>query len=178
MNEKPSADDRGDVLDWLHEQGKQRMANVPGLDVERAISRVRVARAAGAVDFWSALSPTERTAFESAARPQEFAPGTHLMREGEQAGEVFVILHGWTKVCLDEDGAERVIAERGPGDLIGEGGTAPGNVRSASVIALEPVRALVMTTGDYAAFVAGYPGVPDLVMKQTYDRPTVRPGRP
>jgi CRP-like cAMP-binding protein len=72
------------------------------------------------------LSPTERTAFESAARQQAFAPGTPLMRQGEQAEEVFVILHGWTKVCLDEDGVERIITERGPGDLIGEGGTAPG----------------------------------------------------
>jgi CRP-like cAMP-binding protein len=178
MNEKLSAGNHGDVLDWLYERGKRRAASVPGFDVERAISRARAARAAGAVNFWSVLSPTERTAFESAARQQAFAPGTLLMREGEQAEAVFVILDGWTKVCLDEDGQERIIAERGPGDLIGEGGTAPGNVRSASVIALEPVRALVMTTPDYAAFVAAYPAVPDLVMKQTYDRPTRRPGRP
>jgi CRP-like cAMP-binding protein len=177
MNDKHSADDHGDVLDWLYERGKQRAANVPVFDVERAVSRARAIRAAGAVNFWSVLSPTERTAFESAAHQQAFAPGTPLMREGEQAEGVFVILHGWTKVCLDEDGVERIITERGPGDLIGEGGTAPGNVRSASVIALEPVRALVMTTGDYAAFVAGYPGVPDLVMKQTYDRSTGRHGR-
>ena len=178
MNEKLSAGNHGDVLDWLYERGKRRAASAPGFDVERAISRARAARAAGAVNFWSVLSPTERTAFESAARQQAFAPGTLLMREGEQAEAVFVILDGWTKVCLDEDGQERIIAERGPGDLIGEGGTAPGNVRSASVIALEPVRALVMMTRDYAAFVAAYPAVPDLVMKQTYDRPTRRPGRP
>jgi hypothetical protein len=50
-------------------------------------------------------------------------------------------------------------------------------VRSASVVALDRVEALVMTTSDYAAFVADYPAVPDLVMKQTYDRPTGRPGR-
>jgi CRP-like cAMP-binding protein len=177
MSKRISADDNGDVLNGLYERGKRRAAHVPEFDPERAISRARAIRAAGAVNFWSVLSPTERTAFESASRQQEFAPGSPLMREGEQAGEVFVILHGWTKVCLDEDGVERVITERGPGDLIGEGGTAPGNVRSASVIALEPVRALVMTTEAYAAFVADHPGVPDLVMKQTYDRATGRPAR-
>lgn len=105
--------------------------------------------------------------------------GHHADAEDAVQNSFYQLMVAWNRVGnLDEDGAERVIAERGPGDLIGEGGTAPGNVRSASVIALEPVRALVMTTGDYAAFVAGYPGVPDLVMKQTYDRPTVRPGRP
>lgn len=92
------------------------------------------------------------------------------MREGEQAGEVIVILDGWTKVCLDEDGQERVVAERGPGDLVGERGTVPGNVRSATVLAVDTVRALVMTTADYTAFVSEHPGVPDLVKKQIYDR--------
>ena len=42
------------------------------------------------------------------------------MREGEQADAVMVILDGRAKVCLDEDGWERVMTERGPGDLIGE----------------------------------------------------------
>jgi hypothetical protein len=78
---------------------------------------------------------------------------------------------------LDEDGLERLIAERGPGDLVGEGGTMPGNVRSASVIALDAVQALVMKTADYTAFVAEYPGIPDLVKKQTYDRATGRADR-
>jgi len=99
------------------------------------------------------------------------------MSEGEQAGEVIVILDGWVKVCLDEDGLERLIAERGPGDLVGEGGTMPGNARSASVIARDAVQALVMKTADYTAFVAEYPGVPDLVKKQTYDRATGRADR-
>ncbi len=122
------------------------------------------------MNFWSVLSPTERRAFESAARVQTFPVGTALMREGEQASEVIVILDGWTKVCLDDDGQERVIAERGPGDLVGERGTVPGNVRSATVLAVDTVRVLVMTTTDYATFVSEHPGVPDLVKKQIYDR--------
>ena len=45
-----------------------------------------------------------------------------------------------------------------------------GSVRSATVIAVDTVRALVMTTTDYATFVSEHPGVPDLVKKQIYDR--------
>lgn len=165
----------GDVLDWLYEQGKQRGSRVPEFDVEKTLSRARAARDAGAVDFWTALSPTERGAFESAAQVQTFPAGTALMREGEQAGEVIVILDGSTKVCLYEDGQEWVIADRGPGDLVGERGTVPGNVRSATVIAVDTVQALVMKTADYAAFVSEYPSVPDLVKKQIYDRLIDRP---
>ena len=62
--------------------------------------------------------------------------------------------------------------------MIGERGTVPGNVRSASVVAVDTVQALVMRTADYAAFIAEYPGVPDLVKKQTYDRGTGRPDLP
>lgn len=166
---------RGNVLDWLYRQGKQRSNSVPEFDVEKTLSRARAACDAGAVNFWSALSPTERGAFESAAQVQTFAAGTALMREGDQAGEVIVILDGWTKVCLDEDGQEWVIADRGPGDLVGERGTVPGNVRSATVIAVDSVRALVVNTAAYTTFVGEYPGVPDLVKKQIYDRLTDRP---
>jgi len=176
MNKWISADGTDeDVIDWLYARGKQRSGRVPGFDVERTMSRARAARDAGAVNFWSVLSPTERRAFEAAAHRQTFPAGTALMREGEQADAVFVIVDGWTKVCLDEDGREWIIAERGPGDLVGEGGTVPGNVRSATVIALDTVQALVMRTADYAAFVRQHPGVPDLVEKQTYDRRTDRP---
>jgi CRP-like cAMP-binding protein len=177
MSKRTPADGTGygDSLDWLYEQGKQRGNNVPEFDVERTLGRVRAARDAGAVSFWSVLSPTEREAFESTAEVRTFPAGTALMREGEQAAEVIVILEGWTKVVLEEDGAERIIAERGPGDLVGERGTVPGNTRSATVIALDTVRALVMKTADYAAFVGQHPGVPDLVKKQIYDRLIDRP---
>ena len=174
MSRRVPADRHGDLLDWLYERGKQRAERVPEFDVERTISRAYAARDAGAVNFWSVLSPAERNAFESAARKQVFEPGTTLVREGEQADAVMVILDGRAKVCLDEDGRERIIAERGPGDLIGESGTMPGNVRSATMTALDTVQALVIRTEDYTALIADFPGVPDLVKEQTYDRRTGR----
>jgi CRP-like cAMP-binding protein len=175
MSKRISADEHGDVLNWLYERGKRRSAQAPGFDAERLIGRARAARDVGAVDFWSVLSPTERSHFESASRLREVPPGTVLMHEGEQAGEVVVIRDGWTKITVREDGRERAIAERGPGDLIGEAGTEPGNARSASVTAVSQVWALVMTTAEYAAFIADHPNVPDLVKKQTHDRGTGQP---
>ena len=177
MSNETSAGDTGDVLDWLYERGKRHAAQMPDFDAGRSIRRARAAWDAGAVNFWNVLSPAERSHFEAAARLREVAPGTALMREGERAGEVFVIRDGWTKVTVQEDGRERVIAERGPGDLIGEAGTEPGNVRSASVTAVSQVRALVMTTAAYAAFIADHPDVPDLVKKETHDRGTGRSER-
>ena len=54
---------------------------------------------------------------------------------------------------------QRTIAERGPGQLVGERGAFQVNVRSATVVALQTVQTLVMKTEDFAAFVSAHPGV-------------------
>jgi CRP-like cAMP-binding protein len=161
---------RGAVLDWLHEQGKRRDAWVPEFDVERILRLVRIIRATDPGNFWTALTPAEREAFRSAAHEQVFSTGSALMRQGEPADEVMVILDGRTTVIADDDGRDRVIARRGPGDMIGESGAAPGNVRSATVVARDTVRALVMTTEDYAVFVSEHFSVPDVVKRHVKGR--------
>jgi hypothetical protein len=92
------------------------------------------------------------------------------MREGELENHVMVILSGWTQVSVHELGSERVIAERGPGQLVGERAALRVNARSATVIALEKVRALVMKTEDFAGFISDHPRVLDIVESQIYGR--------
>ena len=71
---------------------------------------------------WPRWRPTER-----------FTAGQPLMREGDLADHVMVIIEGHAEVCVDENGWERVLAERGPGDLVGErGGLQSGSVLPAS----------------------------------------------
>jgi hypothetical protein len=98
---------RGEILDWLHEQGQRREATVPEFDVEKTLRLVRAARGSEARDFWADLTPAEREAFKSAAREQTFPDGTVLMRQDEPADSIMVI----------------------PGDMIGESGRVAGNVR-------------------------------------------------
>jgi len=164
---------RGDILEilaWLHEQGKRRDAVVPEFDVEKTLRLVRAARDADARKFWADLTRTEREAFRAASRERTFPDGTALMHQGQSADEVMVILDGRTAVVVDDDGRERLIARRGPGDMIGESGRTPGNVRSATVVARGTVRALVMKTEDYAAFVSEHFSVPDVVKRHVKER--------
>lgn len=122
--------------------------------------------------FWEALSADERHAFESAAEERIFAGGATLVAEGDKADHVILIRDGWTKICVNEQGHERVLAERGPGQLVGERAALQVNLRSASVIALETVHALVMRTEDFADFVGAHPRVLEIVEGQVYDRLT------
>jgi CRP-like cAMP-binding protein len=129
----------------------------------------------GSVVFWEALDPIEREAFRSVSFPRTFAAGATLIQEGDRADHVIVILNGRTKICVEENGRERVLAERGPGQLVGERGALQVSVRSASVIAMETVQALVVRTTDFAAFISAHPAVLKIVESQLYDRLTEDP---
>lgn len=131
--------------------------------------------AGSAVSFWEALRPAEREQFRSRAELRTFAAGARLMREGETANHVVVILRGQTEVRVNDRGTERVLARRGPGQLLGERAALQVNVRSATVVALDIVRALVMQTADFAAFLSAHPGVLDIVENQVYFRLTEEP---
>jgi CRP-like cAMP-binding protein len=185
MNEEISTDAAGhlNILDWMHTQGKRHGERVPEFDVEKTVRLVRAVRDLSTRDadtrnFWTALTPSEQDDLILAAQKRTFPAGTPLMREGEEAESVMVILDGRTKVCVQQGDRERVIAERFPGDSVGEHGAAPGGVRSATVIATEPVLALVMTTEDFALFAGKHPDLPDIVKQQSYDRVTDPPDPP
>ena len=127
------------------------------------------------ISFWDALDPTEREALRSVASWGTFAAGARIMQEGDRADHVIVILGGRVKVCVHENGRERVLAIRGLGQLVGERGALEVGIRSATVIALDMVWALVVETKDFAAFVSAHRRVLRLVQTQLYERRTEMP---
>lgn len=127
---------------------------------------------APAIDFWGSLTEAERLAVRAVAEERTFAMGAVLFHEGERADHVVVIRSGWTAISVEEGGRKHVLAERGPGQLVGERAALEVNVRSATVIALSPVHALVLRTEDFASFVGAHPRVLGLLNDQIYDRLT------
>jgi hypothetical protein len=124
----------------------------------------------GHTRFWDILDPTEREALRSVASCRTFAAGARIMEEGERADHVMVILGGQVEIRVEENGTERVVAVRGLGQLVGERAALNVSVRSATVVALEMVWALVAQTKDFAAFISAHPGVLDIVQDQKYQR--------
>jgi hypothetical protein len=124
--------------------------------------------------FWDALDPTEREALRAMASWRTFAAGARLMEEGEPADYVMVILGGQVEVRRNENGRERVLAIRGVGELVGEAGALQISVRSATVVALDLIWALVVQTRDFAAFLTAHPRVLAVVRNQAHQRSTER----
>ncbi|HEX3957555.1 MAG TPA: cyclic nucleotide-binding domain-containing protein [Trebonia sp.] len=127
--------------------------------------------------FWATLTPIQQQVFTQSAIERTFAAGATLMEEGETGDHVVVIFVGRTKICVWEGGTEQIIAKRGPGELVGERAALRVSVRSATVVALEQVEALVMTTADFASFLSRYPDVVSVVEDQIYERLTRDPTR-
>jgi CRP-like cAMP-binding protein len=141
-----------------------------GGDSRRGLPRISANEKSSRANFWHSLHPDQQDVFMAMADRRVFAAGARLMREGEHGDYVAVILSGLTQVRVSENGVEQVLAVRGPGQLIGERAALEMNLRSATVIALQPVEALVVRTADFATFLSTYPEVLKIVEEQIYTR--------
>lgn len=127
------------------------------------------------VNFWDALDTKQKHHFSSLARRHNFAPDTLLMKQGEQANHVAVIIVGRVLICVGESGHELILAERGRGELVGERAALQVSVRSATVKAVDKVQALIVSTADFAAFVSDHPRILRILENQIYGRLTEAP---
>jgi CRP-like cAMP-binding protein len=125
--------------------------------------------------FWDALSAAERQVFAARARERTFARGATLMREGEPGDYVIVILSGWTRITTSRGSQPQVVAERGPGQLIGELAALRVSTRSATVVALDTIQALQMDVPDFADFLGAHPDLLSLVESHAEDRLAEQP---
>lgn len=129
-----------------------------------------VAAPRAAATFWEALAPVERHDLLARARRHLYRPEDVLCREGGVAGEVVVILSGWTRVWVREGAEQRIIAWRGAGELVGERAALMVRDRSATVTAESDVQALRVDAHDFAAFLDANPRVRAVLEQQVYRR--------
>lgn len=73
-----------------------------------------------------------------------FAPAQRIITEGEASDAMYVLVDG--SVAISLDGAELCTMDE-PGDVFGEFGVITGELRSASVTAIEPVICFTVSQG-------------------------------
>jgi CRP-like cAMP-binding protein len=105
--------------------------------------------------FLDALPADAVSRLRAAGREVAIPAGRTVFGEGEAAPTLALLLHGRLKVLTQaRDGTEVLIAIHGPGDLLGELSTLVGASRSASVVALEPARLLVVPLHGFERLLA------------------------
>ena len=90
---------------------------------------------------------------EKYAKQRKLPKGALLFSQGDEADGLFIIKSGRAKVFIsDENGKEMMIAVLGPGEVVGEIASLDGEVRTASVVAMEPSTVLRIAQGDFKGF--------------------------
>jgi CRP/FNR family transcriptional regulator len=82
---------------------------------------------------------------------RDYSAGTYLVRQGQPGVGLFVIVSGHAKVSQEQAGSSRDLGQLGPGDVFGEMALLDDLPRSASVVATDQVRALLLPVYDFRA---------------------------
>ncbi|CAL9295466.1 Crp/Fnr family transcriptional regulator [Streptomyces sp. R02] len=123
------------------------------------------------VPFLARLESGERTALLALGHELRFAPRVVLLHQREPSSYVLFLVQGWTKVTASAaNGYEALLALRGAGDVVGESAALTGRPRSATVTALEPVRAVAVEHARFKEFLERFPAASFALLGLTADR--------
>ncbi len=94
--------------------------------------------------LFSALAPAALAKLLKAVRIDDVSGGDEIVRQGDEGREAFVVARGLLRVVRLQGADETVLAQLGPGAILGEMALMSSTPRSASVRALEPAQLLVL----------------------------------
>jgi CRP-like cAMP-binding protein len=112
------------------------------------------------VPLFSGCSKDELRKLSHATTDIPIAEGQTLVREGERGLEFFVIVAGTAKVSRKG----RKVGEIGPGDFFGELALLIDADRNATVTALTPMEAIVLSRREFEAALAAAPRMTRKIM--------------
>lgn len=114
-----------------------------------------------AVPAFADCSDAELEQIDHIMTEVNLSPGTKLTREGEPGREFAIIIDGDAKVS--KDGHD--IATIGPGSFVGEIALLDHTVRTATVTAVTPVHAYVLSVSEFHAMLDASPTLREKIEK-------------
>lgn len=112
--------------------------------MESSLERVKVMKM---IPIFRGLPLKDLERLASRAREVSHAPGDEIIREGTRGSSVYLITAGTAEVRRSS--AKRRLRTMGPGDFFGELSIVSPSPRSATVIATEPMKMLVLQGHDF-----------------------------
>jgi CRP-like cAMP-binding protein len=110
--------------------------------------------------FAHTLTPKELETLEDLGESASFPAGGTIFEEGQSSDRVLLVRSGRVRVVArGASGADLELAERGPGELLGDLSGIDGRPRSASVVALEDVAGIVVPLRAFRGFLMDHPRV-------------------
>jgi len=112
------------------------------------------------VSLFSELSPEELERIARVAVPRSYAAGSIILREGDPGDTCYILRSGTARVVRQHaDGRAITLTNLGPGEIFGELAMLDGEVRSATVEAVDDVRAIAILAGDLKRLLSVHPEI-------------------
>src|SRR3954469_17884366 len=112
------------------------------------------------VPLFASLSQRDREQLAQVAVPRSYEPGEAVFREGDSGDTYYVVREGSVRVTRrHSDGRVITLAELRAGQIFGELAMFGGEMRSASVEALERTKALAILSGDLRRIMLQHPEI-------------------
>jgi cAMP-dependent protein kinase regulator len=114
----------------------------------------------------SGVEAAKRAALIASFETRHFERGTRLVEQGQDAGQLFLIASGSVQVRgRDAQGEQVVLAQLGPGEVVGEISLVLRRPAVADVVALHPTIALVLSREQFHESVREHP----TLLRELYD---------
>lgn len=107
------------------------------------------------IPLWSDLSKEDIKEVAKRSVIREYGEGDVIVRKGDRAPAFYLILEGTMKV----KSGGRTLSKLGRGQFFGEMSILDGQLRTADVVAVEPVKCLVMHWTSFKGLVSTNPRV-------------------
>lgn len=107
------------------------------------------AKILGRVPLFTDLGRRELHRLAATSVERDYPAGTTILHQGQPGAGLFIIVSGKARVGREEEGGMRHLAELGSGDVFGEMSLLDDLPRSATVVAVEPVRVLLLPVYDF-----------------------------
>lgn len=114
--------------------------------VDQSIQQAALLRS---IPLFSEMDSVQIEHIGSKLEERHFEQGDFLIQQGEIGDTFYIIESGKVKVFISDDQGETTVAERGPGEYIGEIALLMDVQRTASVQAMTPVDAFVLYKVDF-----------------------------
>lgn len=110
------------------------------------------------VSLFENFDDTELDALRKLAREEQYKADQSIFFQGDRSFSMYVLLSGSVKIVQKAtDGRERLVSTMGAGQFFGELAMIDCQPRSASVITLEPTRALSIAHLEFRQFMVSHP---------------------
>jgi CRP/FNR family transcriptional regulator len=112
------------------------------------------------VSLFSELSAHELEQIARVAVPRSYPAGSIILREGDPGDTCYILRAGSARVVRQHgDGRAITLTNLGPGEIFGELAMFGGEVRSATVEAVDDVQAVAILAGDLKRLLSEHPGI-------------------